>query len=88
MAHICEYFPCHDWENGMTCENCYCPIYKKDCKPLGGNPTIIQTKNEIIKDCSNCLFPHKQEFKNVLRSFLVQLAKSIIILCSFWNTIF
>jgi Zn-finger protein len=54
----CEYFPCHnniDIED-FNCLFCYCPIYHfKDC---GGNNKILDNK---IKDCSQCVLPHKRE---------------------------
>ena len=55
----CEYFPCHknaDPEN-FSCLFCYCPLYVlgENC---GGN--FSYTENGI-KDCSNCLRPHKRE---------------------------
>ncbi len=55
----CEYFPCHettDPEN-FNCLFCYCPLYVlgTDC---GGNCEI---KENGVKSCINCLFPHKRE---------------------------
>ena len=55
----CEYFPCHkctDTEN-FSCLFCYCPLYA-----LGGNcgGNFTYTK-EGIKDCSNCMIPHRRE---------------------------
>ena len=55
----CEYFPCHkgaDVEN-FSCLFCYCPLYAlgKEC---GGNYKITE---KGIKDCSNCMVPHKKE---------------------------
>lgn len=54
----CEYFPCHkkgDSEN-FNCLFCYCPLYRvEDC---GGNYSLTK---EGVKDCSNCLLPHKAE---------------------------
>lgn len=66
MAHYdffqnieCEYFPCHDTADADTfsCLFCYCPLYVlgKEC---GGN---FRYTAEGIKDCSNCLVPHKRE---------------------------
>lgn len=51
----CEYFPCHEMKNveDFNCMFCYCPLYfLEDC---GGNYSYING----IKDCSNCLIPHK-----------------------------
>lgn len=65
MSHICEYFPCHDpWLNGMTCHNCYCPLYEyANCQHFGGNPKFLRDKEDIIKDCSDCTLPHQPDFK-------------------------
>ncbi|MDD2371600.1 MAG: cysteine-rich small domain-containing protein [Firmicutes bacterium] len=54
----CEYFPCHKIkdENKFSCLFCYCPLYLiADC---GGNFSLLPNG---MKDCSNCLLPHKQE---------------------------
>lgn len=55
----CEFFPCHktDDKENFNCLFCYCPLYLMEEK-CGGNFTY--TKNGI-KDCSNCLLPHKRE---------------------------
>ena len=65
MAHYdffqnkeCEYFPCHagaDSEN-FNCLFCFCPLYALGDK-CGGD--FIYTESGI-KDCSNCLRPHKR----------------------------
>lgn len=55
----CEYFPCHKTKNPdeFSCLFCYCPLYAlgKNC---GGN---FRYTGQGIKDCSECLFPHKRE---------------------------
>ena len=54
----CEYFPCHkiDDENKFSCLFCYCPLYLiPDC---GGNFKLLKNG---MKDCSDCLLPHKKE---------------------------
>lgn len=51
----CDYFPCHKVENEeeFNCMFCYCPLYLlEEC---GGN----HMENHGVKDCSNCLVPHK-----------------------------
>jgi len=55
----CEFFPCHKINNeeSFNCLFCYCPLYLMEDK-CGGNFTY--TKGGI-KDCSNCLIPHKEE---------------------------
>ena len=55
----CEYFPCHqnaDAES-FSCLFCYCPLYALGDK-CGGDFTYTK---QGIKDCSNCLRPHKKE---------------------------
>ncbi len=51
----CAYFPCHKVENSedFNCMFCYCPLYLLD--DCGGN-----YKDSMgIKDCSDCLIPHR-----------------------------
>jgi len=55
----CAYFPCHsckDTEN-FNCLFCYCPLYALGDR-CGGNFAYTQ---QGIKDCSNCLIPHRKE---------------------------
>ena len=48
----CEYYPCHN-KIPLNCLFCFCPLYyMKNC---GGS--FVITRN--VKDCSNCLIPHK-----------------------------
>ena len=54
-----EYFPCHagaDPEN-FNCLFCFCPLYALGDR-CGGS--FVYTENGI-KDCSNCLKPHRRE---------------------------
>ena len=55
----CEYFPCHKCAEAETfsCLFCYCPLYAlgENC---GGSFTYTENG---IKDCTNCLRPHKRE---------------------------
>ena len=55
----CEYFPCHECADQETfsCMFCYCPLYTLGDQ-CGGNFTYTK---EGIKDCSNCLIPHRRE---------------------------
>ena len=66
MAHYdffqnkeCEYFPCHKCADteAFSCLFCYCPLYALGDK-CGGSFTYTETG---IKDCSNCLKPHRRE---------------------------
>ncbi len=54
----CVYFPCHKVkdENKFNCLFCYCPLYLKE--KCVGNPKYIAGG---IKDCSDCLVPHRPE---------------------------
>lgn len=55
----CEFFPCHTGieENDFNCLFCYCPLYAlgKQCKGA------CHYSAEGIKDCSDCILPHKKE---------------------------
>ena len=55
----CEVFPCHNTEDleEFNCLFCYCPLYSlgEEC---GGNPVFLENG---IKDCSQCVFPHKKQ---------------------------
>jgi len=55
----CPYFPCHEGmdEEQFSCLFCYCPLYALGDK-CGGNFTYTQ---QGIKDCTNCLVPHRRE---------------------------
>ena len=55
----CEYFPCHKGADPekFSCLFCFCPLYALGDK-CGGN--FSYTEQEI-KDCSNCLRPHRRE---------------------------
>lgn len=59
----CEYFPCHKTEkpDEFNCLFCYCPLYALGGK-CGGNFKY----SSGIKDCSDCLLPHKPENYNYI----------------------
>ena len=54
----CEYFPCHNCisPENFNCLFCYCPLYFSGDK-CGGN---FKFTKDGIKDCSDCLIPHKK----------------------------
>lgn len=68
----CEFYPCHksykSCNSGKTenfnCLFCYCPLYHfAEC---GGNPSFVERRGKdggtkLIKDCSDCVFPHVAE---------------------------
>lgn len=51
----CEFFPCHKTndKSNFNCMFCYCPLYQCNCN---GQYTVLENG---IKDCSNCLIPHR-----------------------------
>ena len=57
----CDYYPCHSGLTSFSCEFCYCPeYYTKECS---GNPKWIRDKTGmLIKDCSNCIVNHTEEY--------------------------
>ena len=73
----CEFFPCHkgiDRED-FNCLFCYCPLYVlgDEC---GGNFTYLDNG---IKDCSNCLKPHRREnYDRIMEkiSLVIEMAKA------------
>lgn len=72
----CEYFPCHgntDRES-FNCLFCYCPLYALGDR-CGGNFAYLENG---IKDCSDCLRPHKREnYDAILKQMpmILELAK-------------
>ncbi len=72
----CEYFPCHKGADPekFSCLFCYCPLYALGDK-CGGN---FSYTGQGIKDCSDCLRPHKREnYADMMRSMaaVIELAK-------------
>lgn len=55
----CKYFPCHKGTGDFNCLFCYCPFYMEERCP--GNPSWLDRGDKIIKDCTNCDFPHRPE---------------------------
>ena len=55
----CEFFPCHQGvkEEDFNCLFCYCPLYALG-DACGGCFSYLENG---IKDCSNCLVPHRKE---------------------------
>lgn len=63
----CKFYPCHETDN-VNCLFCYCPLYPKEYCP--GNYKYIEVKGKMIKECSDCTFPHKEENYDVIMKFL------------------
>lgn len=54
----CIYYPCHADEH-INCLFCYCPLYHDpDCP---GDFTLIIRDGKTIKNCTDCLFPHRKD---------------------------
>ena len=71
----CEYFPCHPGANpdNFNCLFCYCPLYLlgEEC---GGNFRWLENG---VKDCSNCLFPHRRENYDVISARWQEIAAAM-----------
>ncbi len=69
----CENFPCHRTDDvaNFNCLFCYCPLYAlgEDC---GGS--FVYTESGV-KDCKNCLIPHKRENYGKIIAKFPQLSK-------------
>ena len=72
----CEFFPCHKTEDeeNFNCLFCYCPLYAlgENC---GGN---FKYTEDGIKDCSDCLVPHKKKnYEYIMSKFdeIVEVAR-------------
>lgn len=65
----CEFFPCHKTEDeeNFNCLFCYCPLYA-----LGENCSgNFKYTEDGIKDCSNCLVPHKRKnYEYIMSKFM------------------
>ncbi|MBR3646533.1 MAG: metal-binding protein [Lachnospiraceae bacterium] len=64
----CKYFPCHKGLKDFNCMFCYCPMYRFEKCP--GNPKYIDKGDRLIKDCSQCTFPHDPEHYDAIMDFL------------------
>ena len=65
----CEFLPCHKTEDeeNFNCLFCYCPLYAlgENC---GGN---FKYTEDGIKDCSDCLVPHKKKnYEYIMSKFM------------------
>ncbi len=66
----CEYFPCHQCDDpaGFNCLFCYCPLYALG-DGCGGNFTYTE---QGLKDCSDCLRPHRVDSYNSIMKHMHQ----------------
>lgn len=66
----CKYFPCHkvDADAEFNCLFCYCPMNQyDDCL---GTPKYIKSNGRLVKDCSNCDYPHVPEHYEEIMEYL------------------
>lgn len=71
----CEFFPCHktdDIEN-FNCLFCYCPLYALGDR-CGGDFTYTE---DGVKDCTNCLVPHKRDSADYIKSKFPEIVKLV-----------
>ena len=64
----CQYYPCHKDVKQMNCLFCYCPLYAFEHCP--GEYKYIQSNGKMIKECTDCTFPHQAENYDVIIDFL------------------
>lgn len=67
----CEYYPCHQMADGkeLNCLFCYCPMNPyADC--LGTPSYIKKPDGRIIKNCTNCTFPHDADHYSLIINYL------------------
>lgn len=71
----CEYFPCHkDIDpDSFNCLYCYCPLYALGDK-CGGKFVYLESG---IKDCSNCLRPHRRENSSDIQKQVAQVIEMV-----------
>ena len=69
----CEFFPCHKGVpvEDFNCLFCYCPLYALGENCGGG---FIYRENGV-KSCENCSFPHRRENYDKLIARFSELAK-------------
>ena len=69
--HQCEYYPCHEGVEEINCLFCYCPLYlNPGCL---GKYRFIESHGKRIKECTDCIFPHKAENYELIMNILSQL---------------
>jgi Zn-finger protein len=65
----CEFYPCHNVRD-LNCLFCFCPLYHLNCEQYGGNPIYLKGEENLIKECSMCILPHKPENYEMLMELL------------------
>ena len=69
----CEFFPCHKGVpvEDFNCLFCYCPLYALG-DTCGGGFTY---RDNGVKSCENCAYPHRRENYDKLIARFPELAK-------------
>jgi len=69
----CEFYPCHKGADpeSFNCLFCYCPLYALG-ERCGGSFVILDNG---IKDCSNCLYPHRKENYDAVTARFAEIAE-------------
>lgn len=66
--HQCKFYPCHKGQQELNCLFCYCPMFAfPRCL---GNPAYIEQEGKKVKDCSDCVYPHRAENYEKIIKFL------------------
>ncbi len=67
---LCEFYPCHKGLKEINCLFCYCPMYfKEECL---GTPVYKKVQGQLVKDCSQCEFPHDPEHYDLIMKALMK----------------
>ena len=64
----CQYYPCHKGMDEINCLFCYCPLYCLEHCP--GNHKYIDVNGTMLKECTDCTFPHQAENYDTIIKFL------------------
>ena len=70
----CKYFPCHKGLKNFNCLFCYCPLYSMENCP--GSPKYIEASGRMVKECTNCTFPHQPESYDVIIQILEKIKEN------------
>lgn len=69
----CIYFPCHQYDDveNFNCLFCYCPLYFLGDQ-CGGCFEYVG-KDQRIKNCTHCVFPHDPVHYDAINSRLKEI---------------
>ncbi|MEA4957083.1 hypothetical protein SDC9_17046 [bioreactor metagenome] len=70
----CEYYPCHECENGSQyCDFCYCPFYPCGDGSTGGK----WIKNKGVWSCEDCEWIHEKNTVQCIRKGLINILEDV-----------